>query len=178
MFKYDLLSPDLHKERADIWEIFKDSPDLFNDLHCQIAGHGCINSADKLFDLFYWTLHISRGSDYIGAYEEGKLIAFAYLTHIEPIDRYSYRDEWEASFHAGVHPDYRSPKYTTELMQVATRYFIAKHELMYLFSWPKADNTLANRILLRNGFEFIDIMKGYRKHEGVPQDYNLFIFRG
>ena len=77
-----------------------------------------------------------------------------------------------------MHPDYRTPKYSSELLKATSLYFMMKHELTYLFTWHRVDNKLATRAVMRNGFEFVDIMKSYRIHEGEPVDYNLFTFRG
>ncbi len=152
---------------------------MFSDLSCEIAGHKCIDSADKLFDLFYWTLQVSRCADYIGTYtEEGHLISMAYVTHMEPLDLYNNVEQWEGSYHGSVHPEYRSPKYSGTMLKDTVFYFMTKHDLTYLFTWHRIDNKLATRVVMRNGFEFVDIMKGYRVHKGVPIDYNLFIYRG
>ena len=179
MFKYDLKTIDFSAKREELWEIFKDSTHIFSDLDCQIAGHDKIDDQDKLSDLFYWILYVSRTSNHIGAFnKEGRLIGLAYITHISPYDIYKRPTKWEATYFAGLHPDYRSPEYSKPLCKSTALYFSTKHELDYLFAMHRVDNKLANIAALRCGFEHIDIMKGYRIHEGKKTDYNLFLYRG
>ncbi len=181
---------DLWNEMGAVWTIFKDCLHMFSDTALKCAGHSVIDDKYKLYDLFYWGLKIPR-NPFVGYYNDfNKLVGFVYVTNIYPVEPLPYRKDyytedeyldamvWEGSYHASMHPAYRSPKYSTPMVKVTTDYFIHNYDITHLFSFLRVDNRPANLALMRTGFEHIDFMKGYRVHGGEYVDYNLYLYRG
>lgn len=178
-FKPILGAVDLAKSKAEIWEIFKDSTQMYSDFSKKLAGRQYIDSADALYDLFFWTLHISGSSDFIGAYNEDfRLIGFFYVTHINFYDYFNEHKGMEAYFHGTMHPSFRAPKYTDSCAQSAISFFINKHKLNYLFSTMRADNRPASIAIRRNGFYEIEFLPSHMKHHGRRQDYVKYEYGG
>ncbi len=173
-----------------VWEIFRDSLDMFSDTTVQCSGHDKIDSAEKLHNLFYWTLLVPR-CPVIGVYtNRGKLAGVAYLTHIVPIEpvpeerdfdtvkEWEEAFEWEASYHASVHPAYRTPKFSNKAFRLSIEHFVHNHDIKYLFTFHRKDNRRANMCSLRLGFRYMEELKDYRKHKGEYVDYNLYLWGG
>ena len=189
--KIFLRKVDFWNEADAVWQIFKDSAHMFSDLTLKMCGHDAITDKYKLYDLFYKTILVFRHKPIIGVYNErSKLIAISYVTNVFPMyplplqENYDTEDEWlaahqwEGSYHGSMHPSYRTPKYSRLAITETVDYFRIRHEIDFLFSFLRADNRPANLALLRNGFEHIDLMRGYREHAGEPKDYNLYLYRG
>lgn len=142
------------RDASPLWDGLKDVCDQF------FTDRSAVNDRESFVRWF------NECVDYacIG-YVDEKPLACGYLTGTEP--------GYKATFHAFAMPEFRSPKITVPLANMAMKLFFEKFELEKLETLGRNDNRVARLVSSMLGFEKEGVLKRHGEHDGTWIDYYI-----